>query len=185
MRKTEDYIRVSDVLEPYFKKEYIPPDVLQAAQERGSDVHDGIELYLKGMGNWIEPQNQKYFQSFLKWTEKEKFEVSSILSLEERLFDDELMLTGKYDMIYQTLQGEKVLIDYKTSSSPSKSWPLQLGAYRHLARSLHEISYAMVLHLQKDGSIAKQYIYENQWETFKSAYDIYVYFNPTKLKRKK
>lgn len=181
-KRLSDYIRVTEVLDPYFDKSSIPPGVLEKAQERGTEVHDAIEMLLKGLGMWISPVYEPYIESFQRWVQATGFCSDNIVCLEHRMFNDELMLTGQCDLIC-TLGEETVLLDFKTSHSPSKSWPLQLSAYRFLSDV--EIDKAIVLHLQKDGGAAKIYEYPDMWDLYKKAYDVYVHFNPKKLKGKK
>ena len=77
------------------------------------------------------------------------------------------------------------LIDIKTPQSESKTWPLQLAAYRHLMDA-NSIDYknSFVLQLNKFGNSAKIFDYtsraEKDLELFKNLLSVHKYFSPLK-----
>lgn len=169
-----EYTRVTDILKPFNGLQGIDPAVLQAAAERGDTVHKIIEGKLLG----IEPINMphpvvNYIASFDVWVNEHPINA---IKQEIRLYDDELMITGQIDLI-DKLDDGVAIIDFKTSSKPSKTWALQLSAYAYLARKAgFDVKKIGVLHLSKFGKTAKFYEYQECWDLFKKCYDLYHYF---------
>jgi hypothetical protein len=101
-----------------------------------------------------------------------------IISQEQRYFCDVLLISGQIDLIVE-IHGEIVIVDYKTSYKPSKTWILQGSAYAYLARLAgHDIKKMIFLHLQRDGSPPVPYTYTEDFETYKKCLECYRYFNP-------
>ena len=54
----------------------------------------------------------------------------NFLEHEERYFDDDLMITGAIDGVFVATGYERpTIVDYKTSVTPSKTWPMQAHFY--------------------------------------------------------
>lgn len=155
-RKIEDYIRVTDVLYPFSGLEKIDATVLENAARRGTRVHQICEGIISGLGEiGVDDETWGYIESFKKWWEK----GIDVVTMEERFFDDELRITGQVDLIIRTSEGLAV-VDLKTSSRPSKTWPLQGGAYSYLAiNSGYDIKKIYFLHLNKHGKEPKIFEY--------------------------
>lgn len=147
----ENYPRVSDILAAWADFSAVDPIVLQKAQERGTDVHAYCTAFAKGL--WaIDPEEhlKGYVDSFKLWYDEN---VEELISAEERLYDDSLLFSGKYDMVVR-LKGEEepTLIDLKTSASYQKDWPVRLAAYLHLLTlNKKNVFNALSIRLKKDG----------------------------------
>lgn len=87
-------------------------------------------------------------------------------------------------MIIDTPDGA-VIIDYKTSYQPSKTWPIQGSAYAYLARKAgYDITGIRFVHLSKHGLKPDLYDYEDCFELFNSCLDVYNYFyRSTRVKK--
>lgn len=185
MKDRSEYTRVTEILSTYSKLDMIPPDVLERACQRGTEVHAICEAHLTNMGvPPYDPELEGYIESFRKWHAKH---VDVEFSFPERFFNDNLELSGECDCIM--FDGDKVvLIDFKTSANESKTWALQGAAYVKLASAngliIDEICFVK---LSKDGSDAKVYTYEylDNLTLFQKALDLHRYFNPAKRKKEK
>jgi len=176
------YTRVSDILKIFSKYEDVPEDRLIAAQEKGTAVHDWIASYLRTKGKDFETDlfdlKQEYHHygiQFINWYQAlENFEVCAI---EERFYDDDLMITGKCDLVLK-LASKYVLIDYKTSYAKAKDWGLQLAAYAYLFMKNRSISIQdlYILHLKgKEDFKLYEYRFEEHFEYFVKCVELYRY----------
>lgn len=114
------------------------------AAKEGTQVHNGIELLLKGEKlEWIsEYGTAKYsllvWQMLLRFAEFYRTYKPRSLGTEIFLWSDEYQYAGATDWLCEVQVGDKVekwLIDFKTSNQLSKSYDLQLAAY---AKALEE-----------------------------------------------
>lgn len=168
-----EYIRVSHVLSPFSGLDKIDPLIVQKAAERGTRVHNHCFSLMKGMNPFFTHEEDKgYYDSFLKWYD------GSVMNIENRFYDNDLMLTGEIDLLMKS--GDHYIIyDLKTSSKPSKTWPLQGAAYAYLAeKSGFSISKIEFIHLKKDGKSPRTYVYEKEkyFDIFMHCYKTYKYF---------
>jgi len=168
----ETYTRVTDILYPFSGLDKVNPEVLRKASERGASVHHLCGGIIEGLGTpEIDPELQGYITSFESWW-KDDFEI---IAHEQRFYDDELEITGQADLIIK--HGDNVhLIDLKTSASVSKSWPLQLSAYRNMIKSTYYIDNISIVQLKRDGSIPKIHTYADHYKQFLNCYEVYKYF---------
>lgn len=184
IRNGKEYTRVTDVLDPFGLMDEIPPHYLKAAGERGTDVHKALDAYIKGLGMDLEdPCNQGYVDSAIPWIHNKNF-----IANPGRIWDDDLMLTGECDGIYidadEAGRPIGVLVDFKTSSKESKTWPLQGSAYAYLLRkSGYQINRVEFVHLKKNGKECKVYIYKEDFSMYLKCLDIYRYFEMEKRRR--
>lgn len=90
----------------------------------GSEVHDWIEAFLKGLPRGLppDPASTRAIQAFLDWWQREKREVS--LS-EEIVAHPELLYAGKIDLLLK----DGTLVDFKTSRTLYPEYQIQLGGY--------------------------------------------------------
>ena len=155
-KSIENYTRVTEILYPFSGLDKIDADVVANAGRRGTKVHKICEAIISGLGEiGVEDETWGYVQSFKKWWEK----GVDVIEMEKRFWDDELKLTGQVDLIIKTDQGLAV-VDFKTSSRPSKTWDAQGAAYAFLAKkSGYDIQKIYFLHLNKHGKEAKIYEY--------------------------
>lgn len=191
------YPRVSDIIGKQTEQERrsIPLDVLANACIRGTKVHDYCAASLKSL--WlpeVEPEYKPYLDAFTIWAEENIYQT---LYSNIRLYEDQKKFSGEYDAIVVLKHSKQIaLIDIKTSSVASKSWPIQLAAYKHLCEiNGYEIETVLNLHLKKSRAAvfdteknmitppvvkANQISYVNiipYWEIFSSALACYNYFD--------
>lgn len=153
------YARVSEIIGKQTEREMraIPIETLANASIRGTRIHSYCSSYLKGL--WIpdvEEEYQPYFNAFTDWADAN---VIKTLHQNIRLYDDEKRFTGEFDVI-ALLNGwdGPVLIDIKTSSAKSRSWPVQLAAYKKLCQlNGYEVNEVVNVHLKKK----KSAVFEN------------------------
>jgi len=181
-RPREEYARVTEILAHFSGIDKVPNDILEKAAARGDLVHKLCIAYVEG----IAPANditevEGYLKSFLQWF-KEDYKV---LTTEERFYDDELQITGQVDMIIEN-KGKIILIDFKTSASPQKTWPLQLSAYKYMANEKYKIDEIQIVQLKKDGSVPQIHIHGSKvdLELFFHCYGVFKYFYENKRKQK-
>jgi len=125
------YARVSNVIKRYNNFGEAPPERLENKKIIGTIVHEAIDEDLHGeLPPNLLPSCVGYFNSYRKWKEINK---PRIVENETRYFNDDLMITGRIDLLailpYETVP---VLIDWKTSASESPTWILQSHLYGHL-----------------------------------------------------
>lgn len=162
----------------------IPIDTLANAALRGTTVHSYCTAYAKGLYvPAIELEYEPYVDAFIDWYDAN---VEALVSSGDRLYDDELEYSGEYDLIVRLKGSElNVLIDIKTSSTVSKSWPIQLAAYENLL-DINDLSceafYNVHLKKSKDSVKFKEIKYsqnemKTSWKTFLSCLECYNYFD--------
>ncbi len=128
-----NYVRVSTIIGKQTAEEMaaIPSDVLANAAYRGTKVHDYCTTYVKGL--WLpvmEAEYEPFVQTFIEWYDQK---VKKLLFTNTRLYDDEKKITGEFDMIVELKENNRIaMLDLKTSANVSRSWPVQLAAYKHL-----------------------------------------------------
>lgn len=153
----EGYDRVSHILSPFNGYGKIDQDVLDRAAHRGTRVHNIIteELLIKT------PKEDRlgvegYIHSFEKfWADYQ----GEILHVEKRIKNDNVSLTGEFDLIAR-IAGQYVLIDWKTSVSLNRTWALQGAAYRMLANDAGiEIDACWFVQLDKKGKEPKVHVF--------------------------
>jgi len=149
-------IRVTKPLKPFVNFGQVHPDVLDYASKRGTAVHQACHLYAQGKfavtGHWPSDYHG-YFKSFKKWFD---CYVKEVIATEIELKDIDLGLVGHPDLLC-VMEGDTktTLVDMKTPASESKTWPVQLSAYRHLAvKNGYDIGRVGSLRLKKDGKMA-------------------------------
>ncbi len=180
------YPRVSEIIGKQTKEDMqsIPIDVLANACIRGTKIHEYASAHLNGI--WIpevELEYQLYADAFKQWADAN---IEKTLYTDTRLFNDVECFSGQFDMIVILKSSKKIaLIDLKTSHSVSKSWPIQLAAYKHLCEANgYHIDLVYNLHLKKTPnkikSVAIPYSEKDltsAWEIFTSAFKCYKFFS--------
>jgi hypothetical protein len=148
----------------------IDPIVMQKACDRGSAVHDMIEVLQEGFPiGLIDNSLQGYIDSYNLWALDKKF-----IDTPGRFYDDDLMITGKVDCIYKDGHGDLVLVDFKTSVQESKTWKHQGSAYSYLCkRSGYDIRRIEFIKLDKGANFPKVYTYSERLDDFKLLLAIY------------
>lgn len=159
----DGYTRVSDILSPFSGYGSIPEHILKQAADRGTNVHQIAEAYVKGVMPLEEDSLKGYIHSFLDWKEDKK------IIMPERFYDKGLMITGKIDGIYINKTGDYTLFDLKTSSKEGKMWEYQGAVYQYLTEIIgcYVINKIEFIKLSKDGKKAEIYDYSaNSGENF-------------------
>ncbi len=169
----DDYTRVTTVLYPFSGLKDIDPNILSNAANRGTKVHKICEGIVNGLGEMgIEDETWGYVQSFKDWWAK----GIEVIKVEERFWHDELRLTGQVDLLINTPTG-LAIVDFKTSSRPSKTWAAQGSAYAMLAKHAgYDIKHVYFLHLNKHGKAAKMHEYQVDDSFFLAIFRTYQHF---------
>jgi hypothetical protein len=147
------YPSVTTVLSPYTDFNAVPPPLLAAAADRGSRCHASIADHLMDDFPVIDADVRPYFASFLAWSDRM---IESVVLVETRLTDETFGFTGQIDFVGR-LHGDSclTLLDWKTGQQESKTWRIQIAAYRHLATLAGlDIGRGMSVRLRRDGSAA-------------------------------
>jgi hypothetical protein len=169
----ENYLRVTQVLYPFSGLQNLDQDIIMHAAERGSKVHKICEGIVAGLGEiGVEDETWGYVESFKLWWNL----GVHVIEVEKRFWDDDLQVTGQIDFIINTPEG-LAIVDIKTSSRPSKTWPVQGAAYAYLAkRAGYDIKKIFFLHLNKHGKEPKLYEYAIDDEFFLSVLRTFKHF---------
>lgn len=184
-----EYPRVTEILRPFTKYDFVPKKILDNAKTRGTTVHALCAGIAKG--NWI-PESmiaedlQGYIKSFKHWSEAQ---VDKFVIIEKRFLDAHLLYTGQVDFVVKGKDGELYLADLKTGSTPQKTHKVQLAAYENLLGA-HGIQVrgAMLVYLSKEGEfpeidIIHEYEFGPHYSCFQSALECYNYFNRKRKKK--
>lgn len=148
----KSYPRVSEIIgkQTIREMEKIPPDVLEEACVRGTAIHEYCEAFSRGL--WlpeIEEEYKPYVDAFISWANEN---VNQTLFNTTRLYDDVNRFTGEFDLIVELKGSKKIaLLDIKTSAKVSRTWALQLAAYKHLCQQNgYNVECVMNIHLKKN-----------------------------------
>lgn len=174
----EGYVRVTQVLKPFVQLDNIPADKLAYAQDRGTRTHRLCELYALGKDIGVVPDDCKcYFRSFKAWFDRI---VDEVFLVEHRVFNHKHKITGQIDLLCR-FKGcaDKVLVDYKATASPYKSWSLQSAAYKWLLENEgFKVDRRLCLQLNREGGFPNVREYQDARDIirFLSALDLYDFF---------
>lgn len=176
-------ISVTEVFSPYISWDHISPEVLRRASERGNRVHDVIADCMGDGFPIIDDEIRGYFEAAMKFLER----VEEISLCEVRLISTAHAYTGQVDLVCR-IKGDEclTLVDWKTSSVTSKSWPLQIAGYRalvHQSGSGLSIGRGMCVQLKKDGTykINEYPNSQRDFSLFLNCLTAWRYFNPPKI----
>lgn len=161
------YTRISDILSRLKDRSEINQMVLKDKADIGTEVHSNIHMDWIGVpasfamfavrrpfdGHMIreELRGEGYFNSYLTWKDGRDLPYKI---MEERFYDDELMITGQVDALIQTESGLQ-LIDFKCSYAPElEIWPMQAHFYYYLLmrNGIDVVPNFVFMQLKKDGS---------------------------------
>ena len=147
---------ISQVGRYWLNFDNVPPDKLEFACQRGSDFHRLAALHAQNL--WIDEIPDScvgFFHSFTAWFNEF---VEEVVAVEQALVHPTLHYQGTPDAIVR-IKGDTglTLIDWKTPLPLSKSWRLQLAAYREVAEKVEQLYIPRVASLQPhpDGGRAK------------------------------
>jgi hypothetical protein len=179
---TTGKISVTQCFSPFISWDHISPEVLQKAAARGQRVHDAIADELNGEFAIIDDDIRGYMDGARRFLEN----VEAVSLVEERLVSDVYGFTGQIDLLCRVKGDEfNTLVDFKTSSIVSKSWPLQVAAYRHLveANNYGKVGRSLIVQLKKDGTfkIHETTNTKHHFSIFLNVLSSYKWFNPGKM----
>lgn len=149
------YPHVTEILRPWADFSRIDPEVLALAANRGSDFHALAATHAQKL--WVDeiPNNcVGFFRSFTDWFD---CYVSEVVLVEQQLIDKANGFLGTPDAILR-IKGDSglTLIDWKSGQTASKTWVIQVAAYRHLAeKNGYPIARVATLQPRPDGRLAK------------------------------
>lgn len=171
----ENYSRVTSILYPFSGLDKIDSTIVAHAAQRGTKVHKICEGIIQGLGELgVEEETWGYVESFKKWWG----EGHDVVVLEKRFWCDEMKITGQVDLIIKTEDG-LAIVDLKTSSRHSPTWPVQGSAYGYLARKAgYDIQRIFFLHLNKHGKEPKIYEYPVDDSFFFAVLRVWNHFYP-------
>lgn len=186
------YFSVTQILRPFIDFSKVPPGALAYAADRGTRVHHiCLNLYACGMPTLNVPDDCKgFFESFKNWFDDY---VAEVFFIEKEFIEKRFCYVGHVDLVCLLRDGRIVIVDLKTPAAESKSWALQLAAYRIAVNHHFRVDYnkkpaitvpakngCMSLRLRKNGkrAVASVYQYsEDDFALFLSALNVYRYFN--------
>ncbi len=173
--------RVTSILAPYSDFSMVPPDVLQAAAERGTEIHQFCAGYALGIWSQVTPPEiAGYCDSFRVWFDKYVIEV---LAVEEEVVHPAFGYVGHVDLI-ATVAGIRpkqtvCVVDYKSPAVDSLSWHAQLSAYKEAAKEKYHVEVCGALMLKRDGTLPKMVWIDDEPRAFAgfcAALSAYNYF---------
>jgi len=157
-------ISVTRVLSPFNDFSQVPPDRLEFAKLRGTDVHAACAAYAKGLPAFLSNGSGLYFQSFKNWFDKY---VRRALFVEAEFSDPSTYgIIGHVDLVAELVDGRIVVVDYKTPVAESKTWRAQLAAYCYLCKPVVGEVGGMALQLSPEGNAARAIHYKNTASDF-------------------
>lgn len=112
--------------------------VLEAAGRRGTNVHEATELLEEGKTLYCENYTMEEWQmieGFVKWYNAHQ---PKVLYTEERFASDRLRTGGTIDRVYE-IDGEIVVLDFKTSSAIHDNYWAQTAIYWALLKEKTKI----------------------------------------------
>jgi hypothetical protein len=162
------YSRITDIVSDKEALMKIKPDVLENARQRGTRVDRMCKAYVLGLPVIIEKEEDDLlFKSFQLWADDKMPD----LQVATRLYDEQLMLTGEPDILWDN-KGCMTVIDIKATAQASVTWALQGSAYAYLeAQNGLQIDCIQFLRLKKDGKKPCEYEYE-----FESNFNMFMHF---------
>ena len=130
---------VTTILKPLSVYAGVPQSLLDAAAERGNNVHKACELLLWDLldEETLADEYKPYMKGFKQFLSETGFEAQQI---EERVYHKSLMYAGTMDMggILPGRKPKRVIIDIKTTFALLDSVGPQTAAYQEAYNSHHE-----------------------------------------------
>lgn len=167
--------------------------IMKKGGERGSKVHAGIEKLLRNekitiydiMPNSYEPftpQEWRFILTFVNWFETYK---PVVIAVESNVINEEEGYAGTIDL-YCEINGEKWIIDWKTTSHIYESAKCQIASYTMALRSLDfEVDYCGIVRLGSRHKVGYEFWsnrnedeLQHYYNLFKSVKAIWEHENP-------
>jgi hypothetical protein len=180
--------RVTEIIAPFTDFSHVPPDRLEAACDRGTEVHTYLHSYALGLWSPRPEGYEGYCESGERWIDAH---VRRVISSEQEYQDSILGFVGHPDLLAYTDMG-LMLVDYKTPATEQRSWAIQLAAYHHLVCRHHrygsvinsEVIPAVLMLSPAGGKSAKMKRYDDNrqyfFSLFLSALNLIKYFKEGK-----
>lgn len=138
----------------------INQDVLQRKADLGTSVHAAIAAHCRGEFMPVNPKEEGYLESYLKWESDTKAQP---VEIEKRFYHLTMNLTGCVDMVANFKGTEKIYItDFKcTVSQDAVKWPIQAALYHLLSKEngLNVENTALFVQLDPNGKLPRVYQY--------------------------
>lgn len=163
---------VTQIMKPLSDAVYhtVDPEVLANAAQRGTAVHNAIELYLSDGIEDVSPERQGFFDAFKAW---QRDMGAVIIAAEMPIYHKVLLYAGKFDMLAR-IAGKVHLVDVKTTADVLDDLVrVQLEAYDQAAET-HGIKTdgKMALHLRADGRYTPHEFLKNDREAWRVMSDL-------------
>ena len=180
------YVRVTELLTPYSGLNNIDPIVLAKAADRGKRAHNYCELHAQSLLiDDIDDDCNGFLDSFKQWFDDH---VDYVVSLEKRVYEHSMRITGQYDMIVKFKGAiDHVLVDIKTPVSANRTWAIQTAAYYYMINKNQPeplVTRRGCLMIDRNGTKAKfkEYVaHDHDVQIFLGIARAYRYFNPISL----
>jgi len=147
-----------------------PSAVVQDSALRGTRVHKAF-VDFASTGQLAQGSDLLgYLSSLQHFIDEFKPEI---IDVEQRVYSPSLRVAGTYDL-YAKIDGQLVVIDWKTSKRIYDSHHLQAAAYEGMRRELgqHEAT-AMIVRLNPEGGVPEFVQTKATWDDFKACYALW------------
>lgn len=155
-------------------------EVRDAAARVGTLAHNFIACHLEGsapvLGGYSPEETKKANSCFAKYLAWEKKNPLTPVIIETPFVSEEFKYGGTPDLLAE-INGEFVLIDFKTGGGIYRSYFYQVAAYRKLLEEQGwPVAGAMILRISPDESnyeVAIARDYDRDWQAFQHCLGIY------------
>lgn len=166
-------------------------EILKAAGSRGTNVHDGTELLEQGLTLSRSSYTDEEWKMLLGFKSFHNDIAPKVMMTERSFVSDVLQTGGTIDRVYM-IDGEYVLLDFKTSKAIHNNYWLQIAVYYHLYMELKD-SIGMgdivpkrtaILRLAPGKKSGYELVYHDMeqitadYEAFQALYKVWKYDNP-------
>ena len=131
------------------KYENVTESILDIAKEKGTEVHESIEVYNKTGYAGISEEYKGYLDAYIKWIKDYQIDRTKLES-EVKVCNKILQYAGTVDIIYN----KENIIDIKTCSElDTKTTSVQISAYKEALKlnGYDKLKEHYILWLNKDG----------------------------------
>lgn len=152
--------------------------IMKEAGNRGSKVHKAIESLL--LGNTVEMDEEfedsegkrseltlEEYEAIMSFADWYNYTKPKTIAIETTVFNDEYMYAGTVDYICE-IDGEKWIIDFKTSKDIWASYEIQVSAYKYALEGDYRLGILQVGYSRNKRGWKMNEI-EDQFELFKAA----------------
>jgi hypothetical protein len=146
-------------------------ETMKSSQDRGSDVHDLVNQYLKG--EKIISDNPRFLSFLDYWA---KIPDAVVIATEKSLVSNKKKFGGTLDAVIK-VDDHYIIIDWKTSKAVYSAHKIQIAAYRYLMFETErtEINDARIVLLGQTWSEYRmdQKELNRYWKVFKNLLAVY------------